>query len=121
PRSSLFPYTTLFRSREHQLKEKTANFLAGAGFNEILVNSITNSAYFDEATLEKSVRLLNNLSAVHNILRPSMLETGLEVVAYNLNRKNLNLRLFEFGKTYGKEESVKYKEPEHLGLLLTGN
>lgn len=108
-------------AREHQLKEKTANFLAGAGFNEILVNSITNSAYFDEATLEKSVRLLNNLSAVHNILRPSMLETGLEVVAYNLNRKNLNLRLFEFGKTYGKEESGKYKEPEHLGLFLTGN
>lgn len=108
-------------AREIQLKEKTANFLAGAGFNEILVNSITNSAYFDDATLEHSIKLLNNLSAVHNVLRPSMLETGLEVVAYNLNRKNHHLRLFEFGKTYHKTEEGKYSEPEHLSLFLTGN
>src|SRR5690606_23412787 len=64
---------------------------------------------------------LNNLSAVHNIMRPSMLETGLEVVSYNLNRKNPHLRLFEYGKTYIKESDTLYHEPEHLSLFVTGN
>ena len=106
---------------EHRLQEKTANFLAGLGFHEIFTNSITNAAYFEEKELEHGVRLLNNLSAVHNIMRPSMLETGLEVVSYNLNRKNADLRLFEFGKTYRKSAEGEYREPEHLCLYITGN
>ena len=47
--------------------------------------------------------MLNNLSAELNILRPSMLETGLEAIAHNLNRKNNDLRFFEFGKTYATD------------------
>jgi phenylalanyl-tRNA synthetase beta chain len=101
-------------------REKTANYLVGAGFSEIFTNSITNAAYFDDAELNKSVRLLNNLSAVHNIMRPSMLETGLESVAYNLNRKNNDLKFFEFGKTYEKKETGNYIENEHLCLYITG-
>ena len=81
-------------------KEKTADYLVGAGFSEIFTNSITNAAYFEDDELAKGVKLLNNLSAVHNMMRPSMLETGLESVAYNLNRKNNDLKFFEFGKTY---------------------
>jgi phenylalanyl-tRNA synthetase beta chain len=102
-------------------KEKAANYLVGAGFSEIFTNSITNAAYFGEAELNKSVRLLNNLSAVHNIMRPSMLETGLESVAYNLNRKNSDLKFFEFGKTYEKKDAGKYVENEHLCLYITGS
>lgn len=101
-------------------REKTANYLAGAGFFEIMTNSITNAAYFSEEELQSAVRMLNSLSAELNIMRPSMLETGLEVVAHNLNRRNNDLRLFEFGKTYSTEGSGKYQEPEHLCMYLTG-
>ena len=85
---------------KHTYKEKTANYLAGLGFNEIITNSITNTAFYTEDELKQSVTMLNSLSADLNMMRPSMLETGLQVVAHNLNRKNLNLKLFEFGKTY---------------------
>jgi phenylalanyl-tRNA synthetase beta chain len=106
---------------KHTYKEKIANFLAATGFNEIFTNSITNAAYFSEDQLENAVRLLNNLSAVHNIMRPSMLVTGLEAVAYNINRRNYNIRFFEFGKTYSKPKDNTYVEKEHLCLYLTGN
>ena len=101
-------------------KEKTANYLAGLGFYEIMTNSITNSAYFSEEELSSSVKMLNNLSAELNILRPSMLETGLEAIAHNLNRRNNDLRFFEFGKTYSTTGPGLYSEPEHLCLYITG-
>jgi phenylalanyl-tRNA synthetase beta chain len=102
-------------------KEKIADYLVGAGFSEIFTNSITNAAYFEDSELKNGVRLLNNLSAVHNIMRPSMLETTLESVAYNLNRKNSDLRFFEFGKTYHAEGVGTYLEDEHLYITLTGD
>ncbi|MEJ0101892.1 MAG: hypothetical protein WDO19_04705 [Bacteroidota bacterium] len=102
-------------------KEKVAGYLVGLGFNEIMTNSITNSAYFSEEELTTTVRMLNNLSAGLNVLRPSMLETGLESVGYNLNRKNNNLRFFEFGKTYSTAGPGKYSETEQLCLYLSGN
>ncbi len=101
-------------------KEKTANYLVGLGFYEIMTNSITNSAYFTDEELTSSVKMLNNLSAELNILRPSMLETGLEAISHNLNRKNNDLRFFEFGKTYTTNGSAQYSEPEHLCLYITG-
>jgi phenylalanyl-tRNA synthetase beta chain len=102
------------------LKDKIANYLVGQGFNEILTNSITNSKYFSDEVLQSSVKMLNNLSADLDVLRPSMLETGLETLAYNINRKNNNLLFFEFGKTYQTKEIGKYKEQEHLSLYVTG-
>ncbi|HTN08112.1 phenylalanine--tRNA ligase subunit beta [Agriterribacter sp.] len=105
---------------QEALKEKIAHYLAGNGFNEIFTNAITNSAYFDEATLRTSVKMLNSLSAGLNIMRPSMLETGLECLAHNINRKNNNLRLFEFGKTYHTGGVGQYKEKEKLCLYITG-
>src|SRR4029078_5027730 len=65
--------------------------------------------------------MLNSLSAGRNIMRPSMLETGLEAIAYNLNRKNNDLKFFDFGKTYGTTARNKYHETEHLCLYITGN
>ena len=102
-------------------REKTADYLVGAGYSEIFTNSITNAAYFEDEELAKGIRLLNNLSAVHNMMRPSMLETGLESIAYNLNRKNNDLKFFEFGKTYHSGGVGKYIETEHLCLFVTGN
>jgi phenylalanyl-tRNA synthetase beta chain len=92
----------------------------GKGFTEIVTNSITNSKYFNEATLAHTVKMMNNLSAELDVLRPSMLESGLETIAYNLNRKNNNLQLFEFGKTYRTKEDA-FEEQEHFSLFVTGN
>jgi phenylalanyl-tRNA synthetase beta chain len=85
---------------EGVFREKVSGYLTGLGFNEIMTNSITNEAYFDEIELTGSVKMLNSLSAELNIMRPSMLETGLQSIAHNLNRKNNDLKFFDFGKTY---------------------
>jgi phenylalanyl-tRNA synthetase beta chain len=102
-------------------REKVSSHLTGLGFNEIMTNSITNEAYFDELELTGSVKMLNSLSAELNIMRPSMLETGLESIAHNLNRKNNDLKFFDFGKTYKTSGSGKFYETEHLCLYITGN
>jgi phenylalanyl-tRNA synthetase beta chain len=101
--------------------EKTASFLSNNGFNEICTNSITNVQYLDPKELDRSVRLLNNLSAEHNVMRPSMLYTGLECIAHNINRKNTDLLLYEFGKTYLFQGPGKYEESDRLCLYTTGN
>jgi len=102
------------------LKEKISVMLTGLGYTEILTNSITNSAYFTDEELSTAVRLLNNLSSELNIMRPSMLHTALEVIAFNLNRRNSQLRFFEFGKTYSTNGAGNYGETNHLCLYLTG-
>ncbi|MES1218130.1 MAG: phenylalanine--tRNA ligase subunit beta, partial [Bacteroidota bacterium] len=103
------------------LKEKTANYLAGLGFNEILTNSITNSSYFSEAEQQEMVKMMNNLSADLNVLRNSLFETSLECVAHNLNHKNLSLKFFEFGKAYSTSGPGKYNEGEKLSIVISGN
>ncbi len=108
-------------AHEAAYKEKVANYLTGLGFNEIFTNSITNSAYYSDAVLETSVKMINSLSAELDVMRPSILETGLECIAYNNNRKNNNLRFFEFGKIYGTTEAGKYNENNRLALFVTGN
>ncbi|MBS1510771.1 MAG: phenylalanine--tRNA ligase subunit beta [Bacteroidetes bacterium] len=102
-------------------QEKVAGYLTGSGFNEIFTNSITNSAYFSETVLNTTVKMINNLSEELNVMRPSMLETGLESIAHNLNRKNNTLRFFEFGKTYSTNGVGEYSESNHLCLYTTGN
>ncbi|MFN4286524.1 MAG: phenylalanine--tRNA ligase subunit beta [Lacibacter sp.] len=102
-------------------KEKAAGYLVGCGFNEILTNSIANSNWYTPEVLQSSVTMLNSLSAGLNIMRPSMLETGLECIAFNLNRKNTDLRLFELGKTYTTTGVGQYHETNHLTLYVTGN
>ncbi|MDB5245778.1 MAG: phenylalanine--tRNA ligase subunit beta [Segetibacter sp.] len=106
---------------KESLKEKIAGFLTGLGFNEIVTNSITNSQYYNEAELQGAVKMINSLSAELDVLRVSMLETGLETIAYNLNRKNKGLQFFEFGKTYHASGIGNYNEEEHLSLYLTGD
>ncbi|MEN9685337.1 MAG: hypothetical protein RLZZ28_1123 [Bacteroidota bacterium] len=106
--------------QKESLRDKLAGFLVGKGFVEIFTNSITNGKYFSEEVLNHTVKMINNLSEELNVLRPSMVETGLESIAYNLNRKNQHLQFFEFGKTYFTKTAGEYGEEEHLVLYTTG-
>ena len=97
---------------------KIALQLTGKGFYEIFTNSITNSAYYKNQ--EELVKMMNNLSANLNTLRPSMLETGLESIAYNFNRRNFEIKFFEFGKIYQRIENTII-ETEMLSFYVSGN
>ncbi len=106
--------------------DKTQQVVAGTmvanGFYEIITNSLTKPGYAeDNAFLEapKSVEILNKLSEDLGVMRQSLLFSMLEVAQHNINRRQDNLRLFEFGKEYFKEKSG-YREQKRLGILLTG-
>jgi len=105
---------------ENACQEKTASYLSGSGFMEIFTNSITNSAYYTDDILQRSVRMINNLSKELDILRPDMIRTGLESIAHNLNRKNTTLHWYEFGKTYSIGEKGGYVEKNNLSIYITG-
>jgi phenylalanyl-tRNA synthetase beta chain len=102
------------------LADKTANYLTSNGFSEIFTNSITDSKYYNEATLGSTVKMINSLSANLDVMRPSLLQTGLEVIAYNINRKNTDLKLYEFGKTYHTTGVGNYDEKIHLAIYTSG-
>jgi len=101
-------------------QHKISDYLAGLGYQEIFTNSITNSSYYPEEVLAGSVKMMNNLSADLDIMRPSLLETGLECIAHNINRRNRSLRLFEVGNTYHTTGVGKYKQHKQLMLLASG-
>ncbi len=103
---------------DRKLKEKCAELLCDEGLQEIITNSVTNSNYYPGN--EQLVKMINSLSSELDILRPSMLESGLEVISYNVNRKNSHLALYEFGKIYSKENDA-YKEEQQLAMWFTGN
>lgn len=105
---------------EEEMKDRIANVLVGAGYAEIFTNSVTNSKYYKKDILEKAVRIINSLSVELDIMRPSLLESGLERIEYNINRKNQDLSFFEFGKTYEQAED-SFIEKEHLAIYCTGN
>lgn len=102
-------------------KRSVGTLLASNGFYEIMTNSLTHSDYrkYNIATEGEPVEILNKLSEEQAILRTTMLFTGLEVCSFNINRKQKDLKLFEFGKIYGKQEG-KYRERERLALYFTG-
>ncbi len=108
---------------QEKVVKEVSNLLAGNGFNEILNNSLTKKGYYEgvnQLDEKNHVELLNPLSQDLNILRRSILFGGLESIARNQNMKNPNLKFFEFGKTYWKDEEGKYSEKKHLGLFVTG-
>ena len=97
---------------------KISEMLKGIGFREIMTNSLSNDKYY--ADQSQLVYLSNPLSAEMNVLRQSMLYSALESVAYNKNRKQNNIRFFEFGKIYNNNEKG-FKEREQLLILASGN
>lgn len=111
------------RNSDVTLENVVANQLSSLGFYETMANSLTKETYVelsDSLKEEFNVTMLNPLSTDLGVLRQSLLFSGLESVAYNINRKNNALKLYEFGKTYHKYESG-YQEDKHLTLFVSGN
>ena len=117
--------------RSNKLQNLVSEQLVGCGFNEILNNSLTKSIYYENLTTfcaNSLVRLLNPLSNDLNVLRQTLLFGGLESIAYNINRKNKNLKFFEFGNCYSYNASSinsekklsAYRENYHLALWVSG-
>ncbi len=112
----------------NRFKKSVGEMLAGNGFFEILTNSLTNAAYQQKHKLVfagEPVEMLNKLSEEQGILRQTMLFTGLEVCSYNINRRQKDLKLYEFGKIYWKQAAIetkdKYQEQERLALYVSGS
>jgi phenylalanyl-tRNA synthetase beta chain len=106
------------------LINKISDRLSNNGFAEIMSNSLSKSRYLSEFESKKinpgyAVRMLNPLSSELDVMRQSLLFNGLEAIIYNINRKNSDLKLYEFGKTYFKYESG-YEENRVLSLFVTG-
>ena len=111
------------RTEDYKVQSIISDQLVSLGFNEIMANSLTTAAYvgLSETINEaNTVAMLNPLSADLAVMRQSLLFSALEAVSFNINRRNLDLRLFEFGKTYHKVEGG-HDEIKHLTLIETGN
>ena len=113
--------------RKHKLANLVSEQLVGEGFNEILNNSLTKSAYYGEQQ-DTLVKIMNPLSSDLNVMRQTLLFGGLESIAHNANRKNANLRFFEFGNVYNFNQEKNnpenpmqaYSEQYHFGMWVTG-
>lgn len=110
--------TSSGQSFRHQLRQKIGNYLAANGYNEILTNPLSNINLQNNA--DTTIGLLNPLSSELGVLRDNMLSTALAAVAFNQNRKNTNIKFFEFGKTY-TQVNGENQEEERLIILVAGN
>ena len=111
------------RFEDYKVQNTIGNQLASQGFFEIMANSLTSPKYVelsDQIDEANNVKMLNPLSNDLEVMRQSMLFSGLEAVAHNINRKRQDLKLFEFGKTYHHYQD-KREENKHLSLFVTGN
>lgn len=108
---------------DHKVQNVIGDILTSQGFYEIMSNSLTSPAYhglsqgFVEA---RSVTVLNPLGLELSVMRQTMLFSGLEAIAFNINRKKQNLKFFEFGKTY-HQNKPQHRENKCLALFITGN
>lgn len=117
--------------RANHLQNIVSEQLVGEGFNEIMNNSLTKTAYYDDLNsypCETTVRIMNPLSQDLGVMRQTLLFGGLESISRNINHKNPNLKFFEFGNCYhfapekkNDEDPIRaYSEEMHLGLWITG-
>ena len=115
----------------NKLMNMTADFLSNNGYTEIMSNSLTKGAYYEQLTsykAENCVRLLNPLSADLNVMRQTLLFHALEAIELNANRKNGDLKIYEFGNCYFFDEAKRteedhlkgYSEQYRLGIAVTG-
>ena len=107
---------------DYQIQNKISNQLTALGFHEMMGNSLTSPKYVelsDNLSSDHNVEMLNPLSNDLSIMRQSMLFNALEALIYNVNRKNSNVKLFEFGKTYHNFKEGR-QEPKHLSIIVSG-
>lgn len=116
----------------YDLQNLISEQLTGCGFHEALNNSLTKEVYYQTSAIypiSNNVKVINPLSADLSVLRQTLLFGGLENVSYNRNRRNSDIRLYEFGNVYRFDEekrneeipTAQYSEETHLGLWLSGN
>src|SRR6202012_1704904 len=105
------------RPEKDDVQNIISDLLSSNGFNEILSNSLTKSDYSTD--LDHAVKILNPLSSDLDVMRQTLLYSGLEAIAYNQNRRNADLKFYEFGKTYNLREE-KYIENGRFAVFLTG-
>lgn len=111
---------------KEKIRDIASELLTNNGFSEMMSLSLTKSEYASKLQSirpEQSVKMMNPLSSDLDVLRQTLLFSGLEAIAYNQNRKNPDLKLYEFGKTYSmikKEVETKYFETQHLSIFITG-
>jgi len=118
----------LTKPDKEKIKHLVSEMLSGIGFNEIMNNSLTPAAYYDkpDAKDESLVRIFNPLSSDLNAMRKSLLFGGLESIRHNVNRKNPDLKFYEFGNTYwlkpgsDRSKADSYAEQACLSLFVTG-
>lgn len=116
-----------------KIKNIASDYLSNNGFNEIMNNSLTKSSYYDDNDdfpASHCVAILNPLSKELNVMRQTLLYGGLECMAYNMNHKIFDQKIYEFGRSYQLNNDVseddtkvtsRYTETQHLTMLLTGN
>ena len=115
-----------------KLQQKLADYLSNNGFNEILTNSLTSSAYYEKSevfSFDECVKILNPLSSELGVMRQSLLFSGLESISYNLNRRMADLKFYEFGNVYNyvpaqsasNDVTKKYTERKKLSIYITGS
>lgn len=115
-----------------KLQQKLADFLSNNGFNEIVTNSLTSSAYYENSqnfSFDQCVKILNPLSNELGVMRQTLLFSGLESISYNLNRRMADLKFYEFGNVYNYLQSQaassdvtrKYIERKKLSIYVTGS
>jgi phenylalanyl-tRNA synthetase beta chain len=118
----------IIKPEKEQMVNLVSDLLSSNGFLEIMSNSLTKSAFYEDETMadKELVRISNPLSSDLNVMRKNLLYGVLESLLYNINRKNPDLRMYEFGNAYLLKDQVssnphdKYFEEFHLVLMLSG-
>lgn len=116
-----------------KLKNAVSDYLTDNGFSEIMNNSLTKSEYYEENPdfpAERCIPIINPLSKELNVMRQTLLYSGLECIARNINYKIHDQKLYEFGRSYVKTDEAanqelpvtkRFNETEHVSIFLTGN
>ena len=122
-----------------KLKNAVSDYLTDNGFSEIMNNSLTKSEYYDENpdfAADRCIPIINPLSKELNVMRQTLLYSGLECIARNLNFRILDQKLYEFGRGYVKADlkdlkdsndlndlpvTKRFAETEHVSIFMTGN
>ena len=124
-----------------KLKNAVSDYLTDNGFSEIMNNSLTKSEYYDECygvgsadnpdfPADRCIPIINPLSKELNVMRQTLLYSGLECIARNINYKIHDQKLYEFGRSYVKTDEAanqelpvtkRFNETEHVSIFLTGN
>ena len=116
----------------NKIQNVVGDYLANNGFVEIMNNSLTKAEYYEDNAdfdSKNNVVLLNPLSKELNVMRQTLLYSGLECIVYNINHKIPNQKIFEFGKHYrynpeqaeNGDVTKRYFEERHLSIFMTGN